>query len=961
MKMFLSKNVLILFFVNIFCISSFAQGKINIEEYKLDNGLTIILNQDDNKSEVFGYMVCKAGGKDDPSDATGMAHYMEHMLFKGTTELGTTNWEKEKIHIDSICMLYDKLGYTKDEDERKKIQKEINKQAVTANKYAIPNEFDKVVKKLGGTELNANTSPDRTVYFNTFPPNQIEPWLELYAHRIQDAVFRGFQSELEVVYEEKNMYSEMFQSNILEAFQKYFFKNHPYGQQLLIGTVEDLKNPSLTKMKEFYKTWYVPNNMALVLCGDFDKEKVKSQIKNAFDSWQRKETPKRKTWKEEPFKAREYVEVKMSPVKVGILGFRTVPDGHPDNLALTVCNGILSNESGSGILDELTLNNEVLVAEIITNNYYDYGMSLILVVPKIIGQKLEDAEKLALDKIQLIKKGEFEYWRVEASKKEIYRQHHESMETNEYRGIQIGEMFARGGDIKSINTYPNRINNITKKDVIDIANKYYGENYLAFYSKMGSSKGEKIKKPGFEPVVSNKSEKSSFAKKIENIKPTASNTKYIDFNKDVAHRNITKGVDLYLVNNPLNDIYNLQIKFKVGNYDLPMLKYTTQIMDMAYTEKYGKKELKNEIAKLGASYYIYSDNNYTTIYISGIEKDFINTLKIINDLVNNPIVDKEEIAKIVENEKANRKIERNEPESVANAAYEWVKFQDKSDYLNRLTIKEIKALLPADLIKIFSQATKYQVELHYTGKKEATEVSKIIKENLTFNKNLKANNIPIYKPINQYSDNTVFFINKKSAVQSKIFFLSNGKKIGIPEIPSVKAFNQYFSGGFSGLVLQEIREYRSLAYGAGAGYKIEFRNENPGYFTGYIGTQADKTNDALDVFMDLVKNMPKKEDRMEYIKPYLVQSSLSQTPDFRGLSEYVLYEKKKGYKVDPAEFFAEQYTELEFKDIMNFYQQTIKGKPMVITVVGNKKKLNYKELSKYGNVINIDEKSLFRD
>jgi len=961
MKTFQIKHSLVfILFIGLVAFSN-AQGLKNLEQYTLDNGLTIILNEDPTRAEVFGYMVCKAGGKDDPSDATGMAHYMEHMLFKGTSKLGTTDWAKEKVEIDSIFALYDKLGKTSDEKERSAIQLSINTHSIEANKYAIPNEFSNVVKKMGGTGLNANTSPDRTVFFNTFPPNQIEPWLELYAHRIQDAVFRGFQSELEVVYEEKNMYTDMFFMQMITAFQKSFFKTHPYGQQLLIGTNDDLKNPSLTKMYDFYKTWYVPNNMALILAGDFKSEQIKPMIEAAFGSWERKETPQRKTWKETPPQGRELVEVKMSPVKIAMLGFATVPEGHPDELALEVCNGIISNESGSGILDQLALNNELLAAQLFTFPYYDYGLSIAFIVPKIVGQSLEEAEKLVLDKINIVKKGEVEDWRIDAIKKELYRQYQESMETNEYRGELLGETFAREDDIFKLKNYPERINKISKDDVIKVANKYYGENYLAFFSKMGKNKTEKIAKPGFKPVVSNTNAVSSFAKKLDAIQPLEYTPKYINFNNDIKTADISKGVKLYTVINPQNDIFSLKIKFTAGEKEIPMLKYATQLMGYAYTDDYNKQDLKNEFAKIGATYSVSADDSYTTLSITGIEQDLDKALQLINGLINNPKIAQEDCKILLEGAKADRKIERSEPDAVAGAAFDWVRYGNESDYLTRLTLKEIEALQADTLVAEFLKATNYSAQLHYTGKKSLADVTAIIKKNLKFKEALTVGDVPVYKPIKTYTDNTVYFINKKSAVQSKIFFLANGDNVVLKDIPKAEAFNQYFGGGFSGLVLQEIREYRSLAYGAGAVYRLPNKIGKPSYFMGYVGTQTDKTSEALEVFMDLVRNMPEKTERIKIIKPYLEQSALAQNPGFRDLSSYVFSLKQKGFTDDPAKLFKSDYQNLNFADITEFYNKSIKEKPMVITIVGNKKKLDYKNLSKYGNVINVNEKDLYRD
>ena len=936
-----------------------AQGLKNVSQYTLDNGLTVILNPDHTKAEVFGYVVCKAGGKDDPADATGMAHYMEHMLFKGTEELCTTDWEKEKPHIDSIFTLYDELGQTTDEAERTAIQLKINEQSVEANKYAIPNELSNIIKRTGGTGLNANTSPDRTVFFNTFPPNQIEAWLEIYGHRFQNPVFRSFQSELEVVYEEKNMYSDRFFSNILERLQHDFFKNHPYGQQTLIGTIDDLKNPSLTKMWEFYKTWYVPNNMALVLSGDFDPETIKPIIERTFGVWKYKATPERKTWQEAPFDGREYSEVKMSPIKLGILAYRTVPEGHPDEMALKVCNSLLSNESQSGLMDELVVNKEIMAIQAFSYPYYDYGMNLFLLVPKLVGQKLEDAEQLALDKLTQLKNGDFEDWRMDAIKKEIYRQHQESIESNEGRGIMIGETFARGGDLTELTELPERIAKITKEDVVRVANLYFTDNYLAFFSKMGSYKGPKIEKPGYKPVISNTNAKSAFAQRLESIAPYPYSPQYIDFDKDIKHIELNKNANLYVVNNPQNDIFSLKLKYNIGTIDEPLLENASYAINNAFTDKLSKSEIKNEFAKLGASFYCYADESYTTLEVTGIDQNFEATMALINALLSTTQIDQKDIDFLLEETKTERKMEHEDLSEVAFAAYSWVKYGEHSDYLDRLTLKEIKGLKASDLIAKFHEVTQYALDVHYAGQLDAEQVAAIVKKNISKNAQYKAGKGIAEKPLRSYDNNIVYFVNKKNAAQAELYFFKNEKPFTTKEIPARQAFNTYFGGGFSGLVLQEIREYRSLAYGAGASFRSRQTPDSKTFFYGYIGTQADKTSEALEVFNNLVDSMPHKTERMEMIRPYLEQSALTNHPDFRNLSEYKIALNYKGLNEDPAKLFKTAYKELKFQDIVNYYEKNLVNTPMVTLVVGDKKKIDIDALNKYGKVITIKEKALY--
>ncbi|MCK5169899.1 MAG: insulinase family protein [Bacteroidales bacterium] len=933
----------------------------NIEEYKLENGLSVYLNEDHNTPEVFGMVVTKAGSKNDPADATGMAHYQEHILFKGTTKLGTTNWEKEKEHIDKIFELYDKLGKTIDEEERKSIQKLINEESVKANEYAIPNEFSNVLNSMGSKNINAGTGPDQTVFYNSFPPNQIEKWLELNAHRMKEPVFRGFQSELEVVYEEKNMYSDQFMTNLIEEFQKNFFKNHPYGQQTTIGTIDDLKNPSLTKMYEFFKTYYVANNMALILCGNFDSETVKPLIDKTFGKLESGNVPEPKVWEEKPFNGRELVEAKLSPIKIGLLGFRTVTNGHPDKIALDVAQNILSNQNQSGLLDKLAIDNKLMFAGVIPLPYNDHGATLVFFVPKIVGQKLISAEELVLEQLQNLKDGNFDDWKIEAAKKDLYVKYQQSIENPKRKANLISDVFIRNEDLEEIFNYPEKTKAITKQDVIDVANKYFGNSFLAFHSKMGFSKPEKIDKPGYEPVISNTDAKSEFAQYLESLPFIPVEPDYVDFEKDVITKEIKEYIHLYHVNNPVNDIFSLEIKFGAGKIEIPLLDYAGEIMNYAGTKTKSVSELKQEFSKIGCSYSIYSDDNFTTISMEGMEESLQEALILINDLINNSALEENKLNNILENAKANRKMEKSEADGVADALFEYVKYGNNSDYIDRLTLKEIKKLTTNQLLDAFNQATHFETEIHYVGQKDAEIVAQAISNTLIFGDKLNKTKSPLDREINQYQENIVYLVNKKKALQSKIYFFANQDNYKPESQAYIDAFKMYFSGGFSGLVLQEIREYRSLAYSAGASIRTPQNINGQSYFVGYIGTQADKTLIALETFMGLVREMPEKSDRMPMIKDYLVQSSIIDKPNYRNLSSSVLSWKRKGFNDDPAKVKSEIYQKLNFSDIVNYNNNNLKNQAMVIAIVGDKKRIDLEELKKYGKIIEIKEKELFKD
>jgi len=178
------KNLFANFYLRVLFELCFCSGK-QVKELKLKNGLTVFLNEDNTQPTVYGAVVVKGGAKRDPKDATGIAHYLEHMFFKGTEDIGTVNYKKEKVYLDKISVLYDKRKKAKTEKERDAILKEITALTTKANEFAIPNEIDKILENMGCENVNAFTSHDAIVYFNSMPSNQIERWLEVYSNRFE--------------------------------------------------------------------------------------------------------------------------------------------------------------------------------------------------------------------------------------------------------------------------------------------------------------------------------------------------------------------------------------------------------------------------------------------------------------------------------------------------------------------------------------------------------------------------------------------------------------------------------------------------------------------------------------------------------------------------------------------------------------------------------------------------------
>ena len=954
-------NKLVFLFVAILCsIVAFSQKNKSLEvvHYELPNGLNVYLNEDPNTSVVLGAVAIKTGGKYDPADHTGTSHYLEHMMFKGTDQIGTVDYKAEKVYLDSIVMKYDELAATTDDVRRKEIQKEINALSLKAGKYAIPNELDKLLDGMGATMVNAFTSDEVVAYFNAFPVGQMEKWMELYSHRFKHPVFRLFQSELETVFEEKNMYADEFSSNLMESFLSHFYKNHPYGTQTVIGTADHIKNPSLTTMQKMYDTYYVANNMALIMTGNFKISNVKPLIEKYFGVWKKGDVPQYPKYEEKPFNGVESVEVNLTPVKMGVLGYRTVTMNDYDSYVISVCEKLLNNSSSTGYLDKLMNDRKLLAAMALNNERLDHGGMMILYVPKILGQKFEDAEALVVNEINRLRNEDVDKEWLESIKLEMIKDFESEMEDPEMRAYRMGECFISGKSWDEILKYPKIIENITPEDIKKVAEKYFNDNYLSYHSKMGFPKKDKLDKPGFDPVVPENAEVSSeYAKKLEEMPVKSMSPNFIKEGKDYEYHGIAKGVDLYYSRFDQNDIFNMEIKFKTGIKNCPKYEQLASYLQYIGTSKYTNDELNKELQKYAASYSVSAGENYFTIYIDGFNKYFKESVSLVLSLLSDAKADDSKLDRITEEDAMNRKMERESTDEIASALLQYGIYGENSKYLRRMSAKEVSKITSDDMMTALSQLKKQPFSIHYSGNLSADDII-IMMKTMDLNSVETNDEFPKILPTKEYTENTILFLNDSKALQSKIYFYVQGEMLDEKQMANQNAFNQYFGTGMSSIVFQEIREFRSMAYSAYAVSRTGLTKKEKSKFLAFVGTQSDKTIEAISVMTGLINDMPMKKQRLQGVKDYLLQSLLTSSPAKRDVTETVESWKLFGYKEDPRAMQYDIYKDLDFNNIVDFYKQNIKGRPMLITIVGNKKKIDMKELEKYGKIVEVKQKNI---
>ncbi len=932
-----------------FCLVLFsftqAQNPLKVETFRLDNGLKVILCEEHSQPKIYGCVVVHAGSKNEKPTATGVAHYFEHIMFKGTDRIGTTDWAKEKLYLDSISQAYDRLHATKDANKRHDIQLEINRLNIAASKYAIPNEVDAILQKMGCTRLNAGTSYDYTVYYNTLPSNQLANWMDVYVERFRNPVFRLFQSELEAVYEEKNMYDNQLAHDFSRNIFTEAFGEHPYSREV-IGLAEHLKNPQPSEMQEFFNTYYVANNMTLLLVGDFNTAEARRLIKDKFSVWRSGELPKQPTYNMPKFEKQKVLDVRQTPIKMGIMIFPGVTEKHPDYMPLDMLGSILGG--GSGLLDKAASDNRIMMAQLMPLSLQDAGSTVILYVPNIIGQKHAAAEQVIWDCIDSIKQGNFSDELLESIKTSSIVSQQRQVENFESISNLLLSLELKGSNYQEWLSDNKRWMNLTRDEVIAVANKYFDRNHCTLVrSKMGFPKHDAAVKPDWDHLeAQNQGVKSSFAKMIENNVPDPIKPQIIDFKKDVSITDITPHCQLYSTSNPRNDVFELRITYNYGLLDDYNLDRAIEYLEMLGADSMNQQQFNMAMDLLGGSTSLYtSGDDRCVLRISGLEQNMDSILSLVSRWIFKPTHNARMIEKAVDGMKANVKAAKNDSDSWLAALDEYVDYGSQSSFLRQMSIKEWSKLtgeqLHDEMLKIFTRngfAT-------FTGNTSPSDIcAKLIQYGLVRN---DVEVLPRRAFKRQQPNQTqVYFAHNKKFLQSNIQFIMPSIDFDTADQAASFLFNEYFGGSMNGVVFQEIREFRSLGYSTRGYFSYNLRNLNPSFLYCYLGTQCDKTYDGVEAMRQLMVDFPERPDKLAPAIEQKVAARNSDYYDFRNIPSFVHNNMEIGWTYDHRAEITQQISRLTMDDLRAFHNKYIKGRPLVVEITGNAKKYDPKAVAK---------------
>jgi predicted Zn-dependent peptidase len=928
--------------------------------YTLKNGLTVVLTVNHKEPRITYRMAVRTGSNNDPKDHTGLAHYLEHLLFKGTDQFGTLDWAKEKPYLDKIDALYEQYGATQDEAARKAIYKTIDSISGVASHYAIANEYDKMMGNIGSNGTNAHTWVEETVYEEDIPANAVDKFLAIQAERFRYPVFRLFHTELEAVYEEKNRSLDNDGAKVQEAMTSGLFPTHNYGQQTTIGTVAHLKNPSLLAIRDYYHKYYVPNNMGIILAGDFDPDVMIKKIEKAFAYMQSKPVQEYRCAPEQPIAGPVVKEVFGPSAENMRIAFRVPAAGTRDAMVLDLASSVLSNGK-VGLLD-LNLNKQQKLqgAQAGTQQYKDYGIFIMAGTPKQ-GQQLEDVKGLLLEQLEKLKKGDFDENMIRAIVANEKLLELRKLDNNSSRAGELVDAFIknRGTQWNNNVAYLDEMAKVSKAELVATVNKYLtSSNYVLIYKRKGVDKNMvKVEKPAITPVETNAGKTSAYVAKMEAMPVADIQPVWVDYNKEITH---TKAgiADVLCVKNSENELFTVYYQFDMGTWNNKLLPLAAQYLQFLSTDKYSAEEISKAFYNLACNFTVTPSNEMTNIAISGLQENMEKAVALFEDVIAHCKPDEAALAALKTRLMKARANAKTDKQSIMQGLVNYARYGAKNPFNSGLSNEEVNQLTAAQLVDVLHTLLQYKHNIMYYGPLTAPAFAATISKLHQLPAAFTAYPAKASFAMAVQTTPQVLFSNY-DMVQSEIYWVRNDIAYDPSKEATISVFNNYFGGGMGSVVFQTIRESKALAYSTYANYGMPPRKEYPFYMTAYVGCQADKMNEAIKGMNELLNELPVSEQRFEIAKTGFRKDLQTQRVSKEGIFSTYLAAQQKGWKDD---FRKEEYASLDnikLQDIQQWHQQQVSNKAYTYCVVASDKKIKLDDLKAIGEVKQLSLEDIF--
>ena len=928
--------------------------------YTLDNGLKVYLSVNTEKPRIQTYIAVRTGSKNDPAETTGLAHYLEHLMFKGTQQFGTINPAAEAPLLSEIEQRYEVYRKLTDPEERRQAYHEIDSVSQVAAQYFIPNEYDKLMAAIGAQGTNAFTSNDVTCYTEDIPSNEIDNWAKIQADRFQHMVIRGFHTELEAVYEEYNIYLTDDGDKVWSALGKKLTPTHPYGTQTTIGTQEHLKNPSITNIKNYFNKWYVPNNVAICMAGDFDPDKTIAIIDRYFGMWKPAADVSQPV-----FPAQRVLTAPSDTTVIGQqadqvwMGWLAQKASSLQCDTLEVIEHILSN-GRAGIFD-LNLNQDmkVQVAQAGVQKQQDYSTFLMIGMPKP-GQSLEEVRTLMLAELENLKAGRFSDDLLLSVVNNLKLSYQRALENNRWRVNEHMRSFIYGEPWQQRVAKLDRVGRMTKQQVVDFANRFFTNGYATVFKRQGvDSLQKKIDKPAITPIPTNRDLTSRFVSDIQQSEVEPIQSVFVDFDRDLTIGTVNKTLPLYYKKNDSDDLFTLTFRYEFGHEDDNRYDVASSYLDYVGTSKLSAADVKRKFYQLACNFSVNVNADNLNISLSGLNEHMPAALRLLEDVLQNAKADQESYQQFVALELKGREDTKQDQRSNFDFLYQYAVYGPHNVRRDDMTADQLRAADPQQLLGLLKDLRGMLHAVLYYGPLSERELSAVIAKEHKTPKKLAA--VPQGEPFTpQLTPQDEIWIAPYDAKNIYMRMYHNeARPFSVDEAAVQTVFNEYFGGGMNGIVFQELREARGLAYNAYAVYNRPSKQQEREHYFTHIITQNDKMMDCVRQFHAILDTIPQSETAFRIAKDAVAKQLASQRTTKFGIISKYLTMKRLGLDYDLDKKIFEQLPSVTLQDIIRFEQQQMSRKPYRYIILGDEKELDMPSLEKIGPVRRLSTQEIF--
>lgn len=948
-------------------IISIPNDPMNVKIYTLKNGLKLYLSINKDEPRIFTNIAVRAGSKFDPADSTGLAHYLEHMMFKGTSKIGALDWDKESILLEQISDLYEAHKKETDSEKRAALYRQIDSISFEAAKLVAANEYDKIVSALGAKSTNAYTWVEQTVYVNDIPSNELERWMRLEAERFSMVALRLFHTELETVYEEFNIGQDKDIRKAMKALNLAIFPSHPYGTQTTIGEGEHLKSPSHQHIQQYFKQYYVPNNMAIVLAGDFDENQAVCLAEKYWGTIPSKPIPSFSFQEQPIFKTPQRVEVKGQEAEFLMMAWRLPKAADTQSILAELVGAMLFN--GQAGLIDIELNNQqkVLKCQAWTQLMEDYSLLQTYAMPRQ-GQSLEDVETLINSQIERLRSGDFPDWLLPAVITNIKLHEAKKLEKNEDRTGAITTTYVCDVAWESFCSRFERMQQLEKQDIINFAQQFIGDNYAIVYKRNDNPDDVmKVAKPAITPITLNRDAVSDFTKDLLSIESPRLQAEFIDYEKVIQSTRLVESdnhnANIYCINKNNSSantgLFQMHYVYEMGKLADKEINFAVNLLPYLGTSKYSAIDLQQEFFKLGLYFNVSCNDDRTFVSLSGLEENIEQGIElfehILADAIANPLALQNVVADAIKSRENNKK---NREYILRNAMMSYAKFGAISPFTDALTEKELLQLDAEKLVQKIKQLADYEHDILYVGAIELDKIKAIIKQRHRHASQPK----PVVKSKNyveRKSESKVFILDFPM-VQIDIMFLSKGTfGFQLEEFLLAEFYNDYFGQGLSSIFFQDIREARALGYAAWAAYTSPMKNDRSHFLQAYVGTQPDKLRDALPAIQEILQNLPIAELQIENARTAIMKRLESSRTNGANIFWQYKNNLARGFSHDIRKDLYEKMKSLTTSQLIDFHQNNIKNRHFDIIILGKKDALDLDYLKQWGEIVELNMEMVF--